>query len=92
MIHLAGDPAGLPDLLSPGSRIVSTLGYGPDQNAAAVAVMANPDSATLSRLAGDILAGRPRVPVERAYRLTEVPAALGDFAAGTLGKLAVTID
>jgi len=92
VIHLAGDPAGLADLLTPGGRIASTLGYGPDQNAGAVAVMANPDLATLSRLADDVIAGRLRVPIERTYELAEVPAALGDFAAGTLGKLAVTID
>ncbi|HLN06809.1 MAG TPA: hypothetical protein VK217_11060 [Acidimicrobiales bacterium] len=54
--------------------------------------MANPGLATLSRLADDVIAGRLRVPIERTYELAEVPAALGDFAAGSLGKLAVTID
>ena len=91
VIHLAGDPASLVDLLAPGGRIASTVGYGSDRNPAAVAVMANPDAATLSRLADDVLAGRLRVPVERTYQLSEVPTALGDFTAGTLGKLAVTI-
>ena len=92
VIHLAGDPAGLVDLLAPGGRIASTVGYGSDQNPAAVAVMANPDAATLSRLADDVLAGRLRVSVDRTYQLSEVPTALGDFTAGTLGKFAVTID
>ena len=54
--------------------------------------MANPDAATLSRLADDVLAGRLRVSVDRTYQLSEVPTALGDFTAGTLGKFAVTID
>jgi hypothetical protein len=31
------------------------------------------------------------VPVSRTYALAEVPAALADFAAGTVGKLAVTV-
>jgi len=30
--------------------------------------------------------------VQRSYALSEVPKAFDDFAAGTLGKLAVTID
>jgi hypothetical protein len=38
------------------------------------------------------VAGRLRVPVTRTYRLAEVPQALGDFAAGALGKFAVAID
>lgn len=91
VVHLAGDPAGLIDLLAPGGRIASTVGYGSDQNPAAVAVMANPDAATLSRLADDVLAGRVRVPVGRTFQLSEVPTALGAFTAGTLGKFAVTI-
>jgi hypothetical protein len=91
VIHLAGDPEGLVGLLSLGGRVASTLGYGSDQNQAAFAVMAIPDAATLSRLADDVLAGRLRVPIERTYQLSEVPTALGDFTAGTLGKFAVTI-
>jgi hypothetical protein len=34
-------------LFAPDGRIASTLGYGPDQNAAVVAVMANPDAAAI---------------------------------------------
>ena len=58
----------------------------------ATAVMAAPDAATLDRLAADVAAGRLRVPITRTYRLAEVPQGLADFAGGTLGKLAVTID
>ena len=47
--------------------------------------MANPDAATLSRLAELLIAGRLRVPIERTYELSEVPAALGDFAATKSG-------
>jgi hypothetical protein len=34
---------------------------------------------------------RLRVPVARTYALAEVPAAFADFAAGAVGKLAVTV-
>jgi hypothetical protein len=50
-----------------------------------------PTADTLNRLGADAVAGRVRVPVQRTYRLEDVPRAIGDFAAGTLGKLAVTV-
>ena len=81
----------LAGLLAQGGRIVSTLGYGPDRHAAAVAVMARPDAATLERLAADVASGALRVPITRSYALAEVPQALADFGAPHHGKLAVTI-
>ncbi|MEU4245349.1 NADP-dependent oxidoreductase [Actinoplanes sp. NPDC026619] len=92
VLHLAGDGAALLDLLAEKGRLASTLGLGPDQHPAAAAVMATPTRATLDRLAADAAAGKITVPVARTYPLSEVPAAFGDFAGGTLGKLAVTID
>ena len=96
VVHLAGDGLQLAELLVDGGRIASTLGLGPDQLAdrdvTATAVIATPDAATLDRLAADVAAGRLRVPITRTYQLAEVPKALADFAGGTLGKLAVTID
>jgi len=89
--HLAGVPDVLIPLLAPEGRIVSTLGSGADQNDAAVAVMANPDAATLGRLADDVLEGRLRVPVERSFPLAEAATAFDAFGAGTLGKLAITV-
>ena len=65
-------------------------GY-PDQHPAAVAVMADPDSAGLDRLAADVVAGRLRVPTHQTYGLADVPSALAEFSAGTLGKLGVTL-
>jgi NADPH:quinone reductase-like Zn-dependent oxidoreductase len=91
LFHLAGDPAVLVPLLAPAGRIVSTLGYGADQNDAAVAVMANPDAATLGRLADDVLAGRLRVPIEKTFPLAEASDAFGAFGGGTLGKLAISL-
>ncbi|GAB3837475.1 NADP-dependent oxidoreductase [Dactylosporangium cerinum] len=92
VLHLAGDGAALATLLAEKGRLASTLGLGPDQHPAATAVMAHPAPATLDRLAADAAAGRITVPVARTYPLAEVPAAFGDFAGGTLGKLAITFD
>jgi NADPH:quinone reductase-like Zn-dependent oxidoreductase len=91
IVHLAGDGEQFAGLLAPGGRIASTLGYGPDQHAAAVAVMANPDAATLERLAADAASGGLRVVITRTYPLEETPQALADFAAGSLGKLGITV-
>ncbi|MCK9930650.1 zinc-binding dehydrogenase [Frankia sp. Mgl5] len=74
-----------------GKDFAGTVGFGADQHPAATAVMANPTGTTLDRLAGDVAAGRLRVPVARMYPLAEVPAAFGDFAGGTMGKLAVAV-
>jgi NADPH:quinone reductase-like Zn-dependent oxidoreductase len=53
--------------------------------------MANPVEPTLDRLAADAAAGRITEPVSRTYPLADVPAAFADFAAGTVGKIAVTV-
>lgn len=91
VVHLAGDGAALAGLLAPGGRIVSTLGFGPDQHPAAIAVMASPEAATLDRIAADAASGALRVPIARTYPLEATPQALADFGAGTLGKLAVSV-
>jgi NADPH:quinone reductase-like Zn-dependent oxidoreductase len=92
IVHLAGDADQLTALLAPGGRIASTLGYGPDQHAAAVAVMANPDTPTLDRLVADAAGGELRVPITRVYPLEETPQALADFGAGAHhGKLGIAL-
>jgi NADPH:quinone reductase-like Zn-dependent oxidoreductase len=91
IVHLAGDGAELAQLLAPGGKIGSTMGYGPDQNPAATFVMANPSAATLSRLAADAAAGRIRVPVTVTYSLDEVPRAFEDFRSGTRGKICIQV-
>jgi len=91
ILHLAGDATELVDLLGPGGRLVSTLGFGPEQHPGATAVMANPDAATLDRLAAEVAAGRLRVPISESYPLAEAPQALAAFGRGTLGKLAVVV-
>jgi len=95
VVHLAGDGLELADLLVPGGRIASTLGLSGDQlDGRAVQVtpvMALPVSRILGRLAADVVYGQLTVPVQRTYALANVPRALADFAAGTRGKLAISV-
>jgi NADPH:quinone reductase-like Zn-dependent oxidoreductase len=95
-LHFAGDAGQLADLLALGGRLASTLGIGPDaldrSDATVIPVMANPDRSTLDQLAAEAASGRLRVPVTRTYPLSDVPRALADFGAGTVGKFAITID
>lgn len=95
-IHLAGDGTVLASLVRPGGRMVSTLGFSSDQtgrdDVAITAVMANPSTTTLDKLAALVAEGTVKVLLQRTYPLAEAPQAFSDFAAGTLGKLAITID
>jgi NADPH:quinone reductase-like Zn-dependent oxidoreductase len=95
LVHLAGDPAHLTGLLAPGGRLASTLITSPDQlglpEAQVTAVFADPEVATLDRLAAEVAAGRLRAPIQRTYALDQIGQAMADFGAGTRGKLAVSI-
>jgi NADPH:quinone reductase-like Zn-dependent oxidoreductase len=95
VVHLAGAPAPLLSVLRPGGRFVSTILSSPDQlpseRAEVVPVHADPTRAILERLAEYQASGRTRVMIQRSYTLDETPAALADFARGTLGKLGIVI-
>jgi NADPH:quinone reductase len=95
VVHLAGDGLELADLLVPGGRIASTAGSPRDQLGGravqATTVTAVPDRRTLERLAADVVHGQLTVPVQRTHQLADVPRALADFAAGTRGKLAISV-
>lgn len=91
VLHFAGDGSVLAGLLTEKGRIASTVGFGPDQHPAATFIMADPAPATLEKLAADLAGGKLSVPVAKTYALHEVPDAFGDFAGGTLGKIAITV-
>jgi len=95
VLHLAGDAAALADLLVPGGRFASLLSVGADQlgnrDITVTSVIAMPHRELLEDLADQVVAGRLSVPVQATYALDDVPKAFVDFAAGTLGKLAVAI-
>ena len=91
VLHFAGDASQLVGLLHADGRLVSTLGFGADQHPAAVALMADPNVDTLERLAADVTEGRIKLPITRTYRLDEAQQGLADYAAGTVGKFAITV-
>lgn len=95
-LHFAGDGLQIADLVAPNGRFASTLGLGPEQlsdrRLQVTAVMAMPTAEVLEGLAAEVTAGRLRVPIQRTYRLEDVPQAMTDFTAGHRGKLAVTIN
>ena len=95
VIHLAGDPLELTDVVVSGGRFASTLGFGAEhveeRDLYASAVMAVPNRSTLDRLAADLAAGTLVAPIQRTYDLDQVPQALSDFANGKLGKLVVRV-
>lgn len=96
VVHLAGDPTSVLPLVRSGGTFISTLLSSPQQlqteDATVVAIFANPTIDTLNQLADNHARGHSRVTVQQTYPLDETPAALADFAAGTLGKLIIIID
>lgn len=96
VFHFAGDPTALVSVVKPGGVLVSTAIQSADQVPAegvrVVAIYAVPSAATLDRIAEYHQSGHTTLTVQRVYDLADAPAALGDFAAGTLGKLVITID
>jgi NADPH:quinone reductase-like Zn-dependent oxidoreductase len=95
-LHLAGDPFALADLTAPGGRVATLLGLPPDafagRDVTLHSLTAVPSRPLLESLADRVRDGRLRIPVQRTYSWTEVPTAVADFAAGTIGKLAIRID
>lgn len=95
VVHLAGDLVALLPVLREGGRMVSLLIGSAEQmpagTATLVPVVANPTPDILARIAGNQAAGTTSVTIQRSYRLEDVPAALADFSAGTIGKLVITL-
>ena len=95
-LHLAGDPFALADLTASGGRLATLLGLPPDAFAGRAVTLhsltAVPSRPLLESLADRVRDGRLRIPVQRTYSWTDVPTAVADFAAGTIGKLAIRID
>jgi len=96
VFHFAGDPTSLVSVVKPGGVLVSTAIMSADQvpaeNVRVVAIYAVPSASTLDRIAENHESGHTTLTVQRVYDLADAPAALGDFGAGTLGKLVISID
>jgi NADPH:quinone reductase-like Zn-dependent oxidoreductase len=95
VLNFAGEPTALAPLVRAGGRLSSTLLMSADQlpaeNVAVTAIYANPDRATLERLAQHHVDG-VRVVVQATYPLEQADAAFAAFGAGTLGKIVITVE
>lgn len=91
----AGDPAALVPAVKKGGSLVSTLIMNPDEIPAegvkVAAIYANPAPATLERVAENQAEKNTTVTVQKVYDLEQATKAIDDFAAGTLGKLVITV-
>ncbi len=94
VLHFAGDPAPLVGLVRDGGRVVSTIAPA-DQlqtgTVAAVSIYAHPDRAALDRVSDHHATGSTQVKVHTTYPWEQVSDAFDAFAAGTLGKIVVTV-
>jgi NADPH:quinone reductase len=96
VLHFAGDPAPLVAVVKPGGTMVSTMLRSADDvpadNVKVVSIYASPSSATLDRVARHQAEQHTTVTVQRVYNLDQTGEAIEHFAAGTLGKLVISID
>jgi NADPH:quinone reductase-like Zn-dependent oxidoreductase len=93
-----GDAFGpMASLVHDGGRIATTMGAA-DADAlaargiAATNVMGNPTPEKLADLAAQAAAGTLRIEVQQTFPLADAASALGAFAAGTRGKLVLTVE
>jgi NADPH:quinone reductase len=96
VLHFAGDPTPLHSVVKPGGTLVSTMLRSAEdlqaENVKVVSIYASPSSATLDRVARHQDEKHTTVTVQRVYNLEQTPEAIEQFAAGTLGKLVISID
>ena len=96
VLHFAGDPAPLVAVVKPGGTLVSTMLRSADdvpaENVRVVSIYASPSAATLERVARHQAEKHTTVTVQRMYNLEQTGEAIEQFAAGTLGKLVISID
>jgi NADPH2:quinone reductase len=96
VLHFAGDPAPLVPVVKPGGTLVSTMLRSADdvpaENVKVVSIYASPSAATLDRVARHQDEKHTTVTVQRVYNLEQTGEAIEQFAAGTLGKLVISID
>jgi NADPH:quinone reductase-like Zn-dependent oxidoreductase len=94
VLHFAGAPDPLAGIVKPGGAFVSTIDQQLE-NAEGIRfafIYANPSPETLDRVAQHQAEQHTTVTVQRVYDLEQTTEAFGDFAAGTLGKLVISID
>lgn len=96
VLHFAGDAASLVAVVKPGGTLVSTMLRSADdvpaENVKVVSIYASPSAATLDRVARHQDEKHTTVTVQSVYNLEQTGEAIEQFAAGTLGKLVISID
>ncbi len=95
-LHFAGAPDAVVPVVKQGGTFVSTMLRSaadvPVEGVNVVSIYANPSQDTLDRIAARHADNHTTVTVQRVYDLEQVPDAIGDFSAGTLGKLVIAIN
>ena len=84
-------------LVRDGGRIATTLGAADVEdlaarNVRATNIMGAPTPEKLTVVADQVAAGALRLEIQQTYPLAEAPAALAAFAAGTRGKIVLTVE
>lgn len=96
VMHFAGDPGPLITLVKSGGKFVSTMLGGPDavqaEGVEVVSIYANPSQETLDRVAANESTGHTRVNIQQVFPLAETDQAFAAFTAGTLGKIAISVN
>ena len=96
VLHFAGAPDAVVSVVKQGGAFVSTMLRSaadvPAEGVKVVSIYANPSQDTLDRVAARHADKRTTVTVQRVYDLDQVDEAIGAFAAGTLGKLVISIN
>jgi NADPH:quinone reductase len=96
VVHLAGDAGALVPVLREGGTMISTIVFStdgfPKVPEVFVPIAANPSPEVLGRLAENEAGRLSTVTIQCAYSLDDCTTAMGDFSAGTLGKLVIDIN
>lgn len=96
ILHFAGAPMPLVPAVKQGGTFVSTMLRSaadvPAEGVNVVSIYASPSAETLERVARHQDEQHTTVTVQRVYTLDQAGEAFGAFAAGTLGKLVISID
>lgn len=94
VLHAAGDPATLGQVIQTGGTIASTLGATAEQvgrdDLTVTPIMAAATADKLASLLDRVAAGQLRVNVHTAVPLEHAQTAMDAFAGGTLGKVLIT--
>jgi len=95
VVHAAGDPAELGQLLRPGGRLASLVGATAEQvgrdDVTVIPVLAVDTVEKVRELVGKVAAGDLEVPISQTFPLENAAAAIDAFGSPKFGKLVVTI-